>query len=72
MSKKECADTVAAIKLFVEDYEITERRNPQKCKRFFEIVKHIKFMLQVTTALLERIEALENEMESINKQIKEK
>ena len=70
MSRNEINASLQACKLFLENYEITEKRNPNKCKRFFEIIKHIRMFFQVTTAILERIEAIENQMEEITEKVK--
>ena len=54
-----------ACKLFLEEYEIEGRRDKTRCRRFFDVVRHIRLSLQVTTELLKRIEALETEINNL-------
>lgn len=66
MSKKEITSALQACKLFVDEYEIDGRKEKQgRCRKFFEVIKHIRIFLQVTTELLKRVETLEEEINNL-------
>lgn len=66
MSKKEITTALQACKLFIDEYENDSRKEKQgKCKKFFEIIRHIRIFMQITTELLKRVEALEEEINNL-------
>ena len=65
MSTLEMKGALQACKLFLEEYEIEGRRDKGRCRRFFDVIKHIRLCLQVTTELLKRIEALEEQINNL-------
>lgn len=65
MSRNEMNGALQACKLFLEEYEIEGRRDKTRCRRFFDVIKHIRLCLQVTTELLKRVEALEEEINQL-------
>lgn len=62
MSKKEIITALAEIKDFTTSYEEEPGR---KCKKFFEIIHHIRVSVQIITELLVRIEKLEEEISNL-------
>lgn len=66
MSRKEMNAKLSACKLFLDKYEIDGRNNKEgRCRKFFDVIKHIRMCLQVTTELLKRVEALEDEINNL-------
>lgn len=66
MSKKEIESALQACKLFVNEYEIDGKREKTgRCRKFFEVIKHVRLFLQITTELLKRIENLETEINNL-------
>lgn len=65
MSTLEMKGALQACKLFLDEYEIEGKTDKRRCRRFFEVVKYIRLSLQVTTELLKRIEALEEEINNL-------
>lgn len=66
MSRKEMNASLLACKLFLDEYEIDGRHNKEgRCRKFFDVIKHIRMCLQVTTELLKRVEQLEDEINNL-------
>lgn len=65
MSTNEMKGALQACKLFLAEYEIEGKRDKTRCRRFFDVIKHIRLSLQITTELLKRIEALEEQINNL-------
>lgn len=63
MSENEIISKLYDIEALTVNMEADKGR---KCKRFFEIIYHIRVSVQIMTELLKRIEALEEQINNMD------